>query len=68
VSKSNNKKKSDPHHYKMKWATFTYSGKGRKKNCKTQIKVAFRRQNTIQNRNTPIGIYETIAWIALKNM
>jgi hypothetical protein len=44
---------TDPQHRKTKWATFTYSGKERRKITilfkETQIKVAFRTRNTIQN-------------------
>jgi hypothetical protein len=44
---------TDPQHQKTNWATFTYRGKETRKITKffkkTQIKVAFRTQNTIQN-------------------
>jgi hypothetical protein len=43
----------DPQYQKAKWATFTYRGKETRKIMKffknTQIKVAFRTKNTIQN-------------------
>jgi hypothetical protein len=42
-----------PQHHKLKWATFTYSGKETRKMTKlfkdTKIKITFRTRDTIQN-------------------
>jgi hypothetical protein len=51
--KHNTIKNTDPQHQKIKCATFTYSGKETRKITKlfkdTEIKMAFRTRNTIQN-------------------